>query len=57
MIRNFKSLATELGVKAGALVRPCCVACTGKLVGPSLYHLPEVLGRQRVTRRLELSVA
>ena len=39
-------------MKAGALVQPCRVACTGKLVGPSLYHLLEVLGRERVTRRL-----
>ena len=42
MPRNFKSLATELGVKAGALVQPCRVACTSS---PSLYHLLEVLGR------------
>lgn len=32
-------------VKAGALVQPRRVACTDKLVGPSLYHLLEVLGR------------
>ena len=47
-----KALAAELGVKAGALVQPCRVACTGSLVGPSLYHLLEVLGRERVGRRL-----
>lgn len=47
-----KALAAELGVKAGALVQPCRVACTGSLVGPSLYHLLEVLGRERVARRL-----
>lgn len=47
-----KQLATELGVKAGALVQPCRLACTGRLVGPSLYHLLEVLGRTRVAARL-----
>jgi glutamyl-tRNA synthetase len=47
-----KQLAGTLGVKAGALVQPCRVACTGKLVGPSLYHLLEVLGPQRVEARL-----
>jgi glutamyl-tRNA synthetase len=52
-----KALATELGVKAGALVQPCRVACTGKLVGPSLYHLLEVLGRERVARRLAASAS
>ncbi len=48
-----KAHATELGVKVGTLVQPVRVACTGSLVGPSLYHLMEVLGRDRVDRRLE----
>ena len=48
-----KQLATQLGVKAGALVQPCRVACTGKMVGPSLYHLMEVLGKTRVLARLD----
>lgn len=48
-----KQLATELGIKAGALVQPCRLACTGRAVGPSLYHLLEILGRERVLRRLD----
>ncbi len=52
MIRDFKSVATELGMKAGALLQSCRVACTGKLVGLSLYHLLADLGWERVTRRL-----
>ena len=47
-----KALATDLGVKVGVLIAPCRVGCTGRTVGPSLYHLLEVLGRDRVTRRL-----
>lgn len=47
-----KQLAADLGVKAGPLVQPCRVACTGRGVGPSLYHLMEVLGRDRVLNRL-----
>jgi glutamyl/glutaminyl-tRNA synthetase len=47
-----KALAIELGVKVGALVQPCRVACTGRLVGPSLYHLLEVLGREKVAKRI-----
>ena len=50
---TLKALATELGVKVGALVQPCRVACTGRLVGPSLYHLLEVLGREKVAKRME----
>jgi glutamyl-tRNA synthetase len=52
-----KALAAKLGVKVGALVQPCRCACTGKLVGPSLYHLLEVLGRERVAKRLSAAVA
>ncbi|MBN9691112.1 MAG: glutamate--tRNA ligase [Verrucomicrobia bacterium] len=48
-----KQLAANAGVKVGALVQPCRVACTGKLVGPSLYHLMEVLGPGRVVARLQ----
>lgn len=54
---SLKALATELGVKVGALVQPCRVACTGKLVGPSLYHLMEVMGREKVAKRLATVLA
>jgi len=54
---TLKALAAELGVKVGALVQPVRVACTGKLVGPSLYHLLEVLGRERVQRRFAVALS
>jgi glutamyl-tRNA synthetase len=52
-----KSVATELGVKAGVLVHPLRVACTGKSIGPSLYHLMEILGRDKVLQRLDAGIA
>jgi glutamyl-tRNA synthetase len=48
-----KAVAGELGVKAGILVHPTRMACTGSDVGPSLYHLLEVLGKESVLRRLD----
>jgi glutamyl-tRNA synthetase len=48
-----KSIAAELVVKPGALVHPARLACTGKTIGPSLYHLLAVLGRERVLQRLQ----
>jgi len=33
------------------------LACTGKTAGPSLYHLLEVLGQERVLRRLDRAIA
>jgi glutamyl-tRNA synthetase len=47
-----KALAAELGVKTGELIHPCRVAVSGKSAGPSLYHMLEVLGRDRVLARL-----
>src|SRR5579859_5892106 len=52
-----KSVAAELGVKTGVLVHPTRMACTGSDVGPSLYHLLEVLGRERVLQRLDAVLA
>ncbi|MCL4178142.1 MAG: glutamate--tRNA ligase [Verrucomicrobia bacterium] len=53
----FKAVAGELGVKVGVLVHPARLACTGRAVGPSLYHLIEVLGRERVVARLDRALA
>jgi glutamyl-tRNA synthetase len=54
---TFKLVAGELGVKVGVLVHPARLACTGRAVGPSLYHLIEVLGRERVLARLDRALA
>ncbi|HKS37206.1 MAG TPA: glutamate--tRNA ligase family protein [Verrucomicrobiae bacterium] len=51
--KTLKELAVQLGVKAGVLVHPTRLACTGAAAGPSLYHLLEVLGKERVLGRLE----
>jgi glutamyl-tRNA synthetase len=48
-----KSLAAEMGIKAGQLIHPCRAAASGQAVGPSLYHMLEVLGRDRVIARLQ----
>ncbi len=50
--QTLKSVAAELGVKTGVLVHPTRLACTGASAGPSLYHLMEVLGKERVIKRL-----
>src|SRR5690349_16623776 len=48
-----KATATELGVKAGLLVHPVRLAATGNSSGPSLYHLLEVIGREKTLARIE----
>jgi glutamyl-tRNA synthetase len=54
---TFKAVAGELGVKVGVLVHPVRLACTGRAVGPSLYDLIGVLGRERVIARLDRALA
>jgi glutamyl-tRNA synthetase len=48
-----KDTAAELGVKAGVLVHPVRLACTGNPSGPSLYHLLEAMGKEKVMGRIE----
>ena len=50
---TFKSTAATLGVKVGALVHPTRLAVTGSNVGPSLYHLLEILGKEKVLARID----
>ncbi len=48
---KLKETAAARGVKAGALVHPARVAASGKSVGPGLYEMFEVLGKDRVLER------
>jgi glutamyl-tRNA synthetase len=48
---KLKETATTLGAKVGELVHPARVAASGKSVGPGLYEMLEVLGRDRVLTR------
>ncbi len=54
---TMKSVAKELGVKVGAIVHPTRFAVTGSNAGPSLYHLLEVLGKDKVLERIDKALA
>jgi glutamyl-tRNA synthetase len=51
--KTLKAVVAELGVKSGLLVHPARIAATGSAVGPGLYQLLEVLGRDRVLARFD----
>ena len=52
-----KATAAQLGVKVGALVHPTRLAVTGTNAGPSLYHLLEILGKEKVLARIDRALA
>ena len=54
---TLKSTASKLGVKVGAVVHPTRLAVTGSNVGPSLYHLLEVLGKEKVLVRIDRALS
>jgi glutamyl-tRNA synthetase len=51
--KEFKALAAATGQKTGSYIHTARLAVSGKPVGPSLYHLLEVLGRDRVLKRVK----
>jgi glutamyl-tRNA synthetase len=52
-----KTTAAKLGIKIGAIVHPTRLAATGSNVGPSLYHLLEVLGKDKVLARIDRALS
>ena len=54
---TLKMTAAKLGVKVGAIVHPTRLAVTGSNVGPSLYHLLQVLGKEKVLARIDRALA
>ena len=54
---TLKSTAGKLGVKVGGIVHPTRLAVTGSNVGPSLYHLLEVLGNEKVMARIDRALS
>ncbi len=48
----YREIVEELNIKGGQIIHPTRLAITGLTVGPSLFILMEVLGKERVLRRL-----
>ena len=51
-----KQLGGEIGCKTGDLVHPTRVAVSGRSVGPSLYHMLEVMGQARALQRMDRAI-
>ena len=53
---TLKATAAELGWKNKELIHPTRIAVSGRSVGPSLYHMMEVLGQARTVARMRRAV-
>jgi glutamyl-tRNA synthetase len=51
-----KNVAAKAGLKTGDFIHPARVAVSGRTIGPSLYHMLEVLGRDGVLSRLARTI-
>jgi len=51
-----KALAERLQVKTAKLIHPTRLALSGRTVGPSLYEMMDLLGKETVVRRLRNAV-
>lgn len=49
---KLKEAAIEINCSPGDLIHPARVAVSGRAVGPSLYHMLEIIGKDRVLMRL-----
>ncbi len=54
---TLKETAATLACKPAEFIHPARVAVSGRGVGPSLYHMMEVLGKERVLARFERTLA
>jgi glutamyl-tRNA synthetase len=50
--KSCRELAQELGVKAGSIIHPARMAVSGKSKGAGLFEMMELLGKDRVLRRM-----
>lgn len=54
--QTLRAFAETTNVKMKVIVHPLRLACTGSRSGPSLFHLLEVLGRERVQTRINFAL-
>jgi glutamyl-tRNA synthetase len=54
---TLKETAARIGVKVGELVHPARVSASGRGIGPGLYEMLEILGRERTLARFDKGIA
>ncbi len=53
---TLRTTATEFSLSAGKLIHPIRLAVSGISLGPSLFHLLEIVGKETVVRRINFAI-
>jgi glutamyl-tRNA synthetase len=51
-----RALAADKNIKTGQVFHPIRVAISGRMQGPSLFHMMELMGKTEVIRRIDMAV-
>lgn len=54
--RAYRELSEELGVKAAEIIHPTRLALSGRTMGPGLFDIMVILGKEKTLERLERAV-
>lgn len=54
--KAYRDLSEELGVKAGEIIHPTRLAISGRTMGPGLFDIMVILGKEKTLERLERAV-
>ncbi|MBI5182095.1 MAG: glutamate--tRNA ligase [Nitrospirae bacterium] len=55
--KAFNELKDEKGLKLGQIAQPCRVAITGSTVSPGIFEVIEIIGKDRIIKRLDIILA
>ncbi|MFZ3090370.1 MAG: glutamate--tRNA ligase [Nitrospirota bacterium] len=54
--KSFNELKDEKGLKLGQIAQPVRVAITGSTVSPGIFEVIEIIGKERIIKRLERAI-
>ena len=52
----FKEIMGNRGIKMGQVAQPVRVALTGRTVSPGIFEVIDILGKDKVLRRLRVAI-
>jgi len=52
----YRDLSEELGIKAGEIIHPTRLAISGRTMGPGLFDIMVILGKEKTLERMERAV-